>query len=218
MATAGDILTRLKEKLNDLGAVRWTEPEHFRAMNDGQQAILEARPDLFETYAFMATVAGCVQSVPADCYRLFDVVANCDSTNERVSPITKIERATLDRQRRGWMTLPASAEADHWMQDEREHGRFYIVPGQPTTGQGKLEIRYAQKPTTISSSGSALSVGDEAINALYNFCMHRALEKDEKFAGSPTAAAYMNKFAQFIGAKTEADSQFAKVRDKTEDA
>ena len=214
--TAGNVWTRLKEKLNDLDAVRWPEDECLRAISDAQVAILEARPDLFETFAYVSTVAGSAQSVPSDCYRLFDVVSNCDATNARVSGLTKVDRYTLDRHKRDWITMTASNEADHWMQDEREWSRFYLVPPQPATDRGKLEIRYAQFPTTLSSMGSALSLSDEAVNAVYNFCMHRLLEKDEKFAGSPTANAFWDKFVGFIGAKSEADNQHAAQRNSNE--
>lgn len=218
MATAGDVLTRLQEKLNDTGAVRWPDAEHFRAMNDALQAILEARPDLFETYAYVDTVEGSKQTVPADCYRLFDVISNCDATDARVSGITSIDRSVLDRHVRNWIVLDADDEADHWMQDERENTRFYLVPGQPATGRGKLELRYAARPATITASGNALGIDEEVINTVYNFCMHRALEKDEKFAGSQVAEAYFGKFANFIAAKSAGDEQFVAMREQSEKA
>ena len=218
MATAGDVLTRLQEKLNDLDSIRWPDAEHFRAMNDSQQAILEARPDLFEVFANVDTVAGSEQTVPADCYRLFDVVSNLSAADARVSGVTFITRGVLDRHVRNWMVMDADAEADHWMQDEREYSRFYLVPGQPSSGRGKLELRYAQKPSVITGSGDTLSAGEELINTIYNFCMHRALEKDEKFAGTPTAEAYFGKFAKFIAAKTKADETYEQVREQSEKA
>jgi len=202
MATAGTLLTRLNEKLNDVGAVRWPDAEHFRAMNDALGAILEARPDLFEVYANFTPVAGVRQTVPADCFILFDVMSNLDTaSNDMTTPITPVKRATLDRQRPSWPSLAASAIADHWMQDNRSRSEFQVCPPQHTT-VGKFLIRYAQRPTVITASGDALPLYEESINAMYNFCMHRALEKDEKFAGSPTAEAYMMKFAQFIAART----------------
>jgi hypothetical protein len=202
MTTAGDILTRVQEKLNDTGAVRWPDAENFRAISDAQSAILEARPDLFETHASMTPVEGVLQSVPADCFLLFDVVGNLDSGGDLSSIITPVRRSLLDRQSPGWVTLTKSAVTLHWMQDQRERAKFYVVPGQPASGRSNLLLRYAQRPTEVTSALDVLPLEDDSINAIYNFCMHRALEKDEKFAGSPTAASYMQKFAQFIGART----------------
>jgi len=91
MTTAAELLSRLNEKLNDTGATRWPNVEHFRAMSDAQQAILEARPDLFEKFANVTTVAGSAQSVPADCYRLFDITCNLSAADVRVSGITLID-------------------------------------------------------------------------------------------------------------------------------
>lgn len=217
MATAVDVLTRVKEKLNDIGSVRWPEAEHYRAIKDAQLAILEALPDLFEVYAYVSTIEGVVQSVPADCYKLFDVVGNANDSDKLISPATLIERSTLDRQRRNWMAMDAANEADHWMQDDRERGQFFIVPGQPSSDRGKLYLRYAKYPDTVSASGDTLDVADEGINAVYNFCMHRALEKDEKFSGSPQAQSYMKKFALFLNARFEADDQAEADRQRRED-
>jgi hypothetical protein len=216
--TAGDLLDRLQEKLNDLGGVRWPDAEHFRAIDDAQQAILEARPTLFEKFAIVDTVAGFTQSVPTDCYRLFDVVANYSAADEPVGGLTRVDRATLDRHIRDWMSMDADSRADHWMQKEDEWSRYYLVPPQPETNRGKVELHYAARPTPITSGATELSAPDEAVNALYNFCMHRALEKDEKFAGSATAQAYMTKFAQFLAAKSQADKEFAVTRKINEDA
>lgn len=207
MATAGDILARVNEKLNDLAAVRWPEAEHIRAINDAESAMLEARPDLFDAHASVAAIAGSIQSVPADCYLLFDVIRNLSATNDVGRAITRIDRSVLDRQKPDWPTMPANAVTRHWMQDDRERTKFYVAPPQPATGTGKYYIRYAKRPTTITGSGDNLNAPAESINAIYNFCMHRALEKDEKFAGSPTAASYMQKWANFIGAKGVGEDQ-----------
>ena len=174
----------------------------MRAISDAQSAILEARPDLFETHESFTPVAGVRQSVPADCFILFDVVGNLGAGGSLTSTITPVRRALLDRQRPNWPAMDATAVVDHWMQDERERSKFYVVPPQPASGFGALLLRYAQRPTEVTASGNTLSLEDDSINAIYNFCMHRALEKDEKFAGSPTANSYMQKFASFIGART----------------
>lgn len=216
MATAGDILTRLNEKLNDLGSVRWPDGEHFRAITDAQNAILEARPDLFEVQASHQAVTGVIQSVPADCFRLFDVVFNLDGTDSPVSYITSIERSRLDRQRPDWMMLRAASASVHWMQDDKERSNFFVVPPQPAVAPGKYLIRYARRPTAVTSSGNNLSVSEEVVNAIYNFCMHRALEKDEKFAGSPQAASYMSKFANFLMARLASDEKSDAERSQRE--
>ena len=207
MATAGDILTRLNEKLNDLNATRWPNSEHFRAMTDAQNAILEARPDLFEVIEAFTPVAGVQQSVPADCYLLLEVIANVTASNVFVSPITKLKRSTLDRQRSGWMAMDANAITDHWMQEKRERKKFYVVPPQPTSSLGKYMIRFAQQPSDITDASDNLVPEASAVNAIYNFCMHRALEKDEKFSGSPRAQSYLEKFATFLGVKSSADNE-----------
>lgn len=218
MATSvGNILSRVRAKLNDLGSVRWPDSEHIEAINDAQKSILEARPDLLESYTFVVLVKGTVQSVPADCYLLFDVIGNADVNNNLTSPVSFISRSTMDRHHRAWMSETASAQVIHWMQDDREKAKFHVYPPQPTTGSGRVQIRYAKRPADVTAVGSNVGVPDECINALYHFCMTRALEKDEKFSGSPQAQEHFSKFALFLSAKTEAENQSDAYRTERED-
>lgn len=215
MITAGNVLDRVRKKLNDLGDVRWTVTEHLEAVNDGQTALLEAKPDLFEVYVFHDLVPGPVQDVPDDCYFLFDVVANAQGSTI-TKPISKVERSTLDRQRGNWLALKPDAQVVHWCQSPREKAKFWVVPPQPSTGPGRVYLRHARYPAVIDQEVDPLDAPDECLNALYHFCMHRALEKDEKFSGSQQAQFHWQKFAQYAGVRAQAEAEAEGVRAATE--
>jgi hypothetical protein len=210
---ASEVTERLETTLHDLGAVRWPVADQLKAIDDAQKSLLESRPDLFEiTEDVQLQNTGVKQMVPADCYVVFDITYNLNHLRVPFSGITKINRGTLDRSLGGWMVAPASPRMEHWMQDVRERKFFWAYPPvseDPETGQpGWVVMRYAKRPPKLSATTDSLAIPDEMINGVYYFAMTRLLEKDEKFAGSPQAESFLQKYAMVIGARTQADSQY----------
>ena len=209
---ASDVTGRLTKTLHDLDAVRWPIPDQWEAIDDAQKALLEARPDLFElTDDVQLRDIGVKQRVPEDCYLVFDITYNLNTLKVPFSGIVKISRAILDRSYMGWMVAPASPRMEHWMQDIREKKFFWAYPpvsADPETGEpGWVVMRYAKRPVKVTDAGQALDAPDEMINGVYYFAMTRLLEKDEKFAGSPQAEMFLQKYAMVITGKTHADDQ-----------
>ena len=209
---ASDVTGRLTKTLHDLDAVRWPIPDQWEAIDDAQKALLEARPDLFElTDDVQLRDIGVKQRVPDDCYLVFDITYNLNTLKVPFSGIVKISRAIMDRSYMGWMVAPASPRMEHWMQDIREKKFFWAYPpvsADPETGEpGWVVMRYAKRPVKVTDAGQALDAPDEMINGVYYFAMTRLLEKDEKFAGSPQAEMFLQKYAMVITGKTHADDQ-----------
>jgi hypothetical protein len=219
---ASDVTARLTKTLHDLDAVRWPVPDMWEAIDDAQESLLEARPDLFEvTDDVQLRDTGVKQRVPEDCYLVFDITYNLNHLRVPFSGIVKISRSILDRSYMGWMVSNASPRMEHWMQDIREKKYFWAYPpvsNDPETGQpGWVVMRYAKRPVVVTATDQALDAPDEMINGVYYFAMTRLLEKDEKFAGSPQADMFLRKYAMVIGAKTEADKQKAAIAKANED-
>ena len=209
---ASDVTGRLTKTLHDLDAVRWPIPDQWEAIDDAQKALLEARPDLFElTDDVQLRDIGVKQRVPEDCYLVFDITYNLNTLKVPFSGIVKISRAIMDRSYMGWMVAPASPRMEHWMQDIREKKFFWAYPpvsADPETGEpGWVVMRYAKRPVKVSDAAQELDAPDEMINGVYYFAMTRLLEKDEKFAGSPQAEMFLQKYAMVITGKTHADDQ-----------
>jgi len=218
---ASDVIARLTPTLHDIAKVRWPDSEHWQAITDAENAILEARPDLFDvTEDVQFQVFGPKQPVPNDCFMLFDVTHNLNDQKVPVSGITKVERSMMDRVLRDWMAEANDTRVEHWMQDERERDFFWVYPGvgeDPATSQpGWVVMRYARRPVKIVASTDNLTVPDELMNAVYYFAMTRLLEKDEKFAGSPQAKMFLEKFALVVGARTEGEGQEDAASDERE--
>lgn len=209
---ASDITARLETTLHDLGAVRWPTADQWKAIDDAQSALLEARPDLFEvTEDVQLRDTGVRQRVPDDCYVVFDIPYNLNFEKVPFSGIVKISRSILDRAYAGWMTSPASPRMEHWMQDVREKAVFWAYPpvsNDPESGEpGWVVMRYARRPAKVTAATDVLAAPDEMVNGVYYFAMTRLLEKDEKFAGSPQAAMFLEKYAMVIGAKSQSDNE-----------
>ena len=217
---ASDRTVRLSEKLHDLGAVRWPEDELWRAIDDAQNAILEARPDLFDVTEPVQLILGPKQPVPTDCFTVFDIPYNLNADKDPVSEITKVERTMMDRAVGGWMTEGADTRLEHWMQGEREKKYYWVYPPageDPSTGQPIwVEMRFARRPEKVTSAGSELATPDEMINGVYYFAMTRLLEKDEKFAGSKQADMFLTKFGLVVGARTKGEKQANDIRETQE--
>lgn len=218
---ASAVTGRLSKTLHDIGLVRWVEADMWEAIDDAQSAILEARPDLYEvTEDVQLRDIGPKQRVPEDCYDIFDITYNLDDNHIPFSGIVKTERGIMDRAMRNWMISPASPTMEHWMQDIREKKFFWAYPPiseDPDTGEpGWVVMRYARRPIKVTSATQELVSPDEMINSVYYFAMTRLLERDEKFAGSPQAEAFLEKFAMTIGARTSGDSQKKQAKDENE--
>lgn len=205
MTTAADIIDRVEEKLNDLGNIRWPVPEIIRAINDAQQLILESEPDLFEYSGSVPVQQGSRQSVPNDCFLLFDVV-ELKKNGVYVSTPRRIKRSVMDRQVPDWMGMAEEDIVWHWLQDEKERKFFYINPPTASLDQ-TLRLRYAKHPTEVTDSSDTLDTPPEHINSIYYFCMMRSLEKDEKFSGSPQAERYGQMFKGMFNARTEGETK-----------
>ena len=219
---ASDITERLETTLHDLGAVRWPIADQWKAIDDAQNSLLESRPDLFEvTEEVQLRDIGVKQRVPENCFVVFDITYNLNTEKIPFSGIVKTSRAILDRSYMGWMVAPSSPRMQHWMQDIRERAYFWAYPpvsNDPDTGQpGFVVMRYAKRPTKVADAAQALDSPDEMINGVYYFAMTRLLEKDEKFAGSPQAEMFLQKYAMVIGARTQADSQKSTIAKANEE-
>jgi hypothetical protein len=208
---ASDVTARLTKTLHDLDAVRWPIPDQWEAIDDAQVSLLEARPDLFEvTGDVQLRDLGVKQRVPEDCYIVFDITYNLNFDRVPFSGIIKTSRAIMDRSYANWMVSPKSPRMEHWMQDIRERAYFWAYPpvsNDPDSGQpGWVVMRFAKRPVKVTAAGDELAAPDEMINSVYYFAMTRLLEKDEKFAGSPQAQMFLQKYALTIGARTKSDA------------
>lgn len=202
--TAGDVLTRVKDILHDTGAVRWTEAELLRWLNDGRRELCIQRPDIYAYTAIISLIAGTKQSIPSDGERFIDATRNFAS--DGVTPgraVRIIEREHLDAARPAWHTEAAGSHVKHFMFDERVPKTFYVYPAATTSM--RLEIVYSQTPVEITLTTTELVAEALYVLALIDYVLYRAYSKDAEDQGNAArAVAHYQAFKNLI---SEGDSR-----------
>lgn len=204
--TAQSILQRVATALVDETSVRWTVTELVRYLNDGQREIVTYRPDATATTASVSLVAGARQTLPAEAFKLLDVIRN---TNGAKSAVRKVDQKLLEAQLPDWQSGTGSMTVKHYMYDLRDIRVFYVYP--PALTGASLEMLYSAKPTDIaeqtavSSVTGNISVLDLFANALQSYVLYRAFAKDAEYAGNAAmASAHYAAFQNAVGVEASA--------------
>ena len=206
MATVlvSDIITRAQVNLQDATTpgIRWPTVELERWVNDAHKEIVNARPDANTVVGTHACASGIRQSVSssfASALRLMDVVYNKSTGTSMI----QIDRSELDDQRRSWPSESATTAVSHFMTDERDPRSFLVYP--PAQAGTQLEVLYSATPAAVTGS-NPINVPDGFANAILDYVLYRAYQKDAEYAGNAERAMmYYQAFMNGIGKKTEAD-------------
>jgi hypothetical protein len=207
-----DAVTELQDPTN----VRWPVAELCRYLNDGQREIAMYRPDAMVMNASVPLVAGTKQTLPAGGVKLLDFRCNTGG-NKRA--VRMVNREILDAQVPGWHALTGVTEILHFMYDVRDPRVFYVYPPAAGSGSPSLDGTYATNPTdiTVPAEGAAvtdvsgnISVPDIHANALRDYILYRAYNKDAEYASDPTRAmAHYQAFANALGIEIKSASMAA---------
>lgn len=210
--TIKSVLETVRGTLEDEDLTTWTLQDLIRYLNDGQRDIHVLRPDLFNSEVDHALVGGVNQALPADGSKLIDITHNTVSG----VPVTRIQRALLDAQVRGWRAATASADVDHFMYDEREPTAFLVYP--PAASGARVTLRYASVPTQVAipavdtsldSITGNISVPDLQATALQHYiCMRCYLEGGEA-AHAGKAQQFQTLTAEMLGVELKSIAEIA---------
>lgn len=206
MATtkAVDLINRVSITLQDPTYVRWTQSELLNYLNDAQRQVVLFRPDAKAVNAPFTCVNSAKQTLPADGLRLISVLRN---TGGRA--ITKVDRSILDVQLPTWYeTAVGSDGVKHYVYDALDPKNFYVFPKPAAAYQ--IDIIYAMAPVDIVVSNyttdtQVIGIDDIYANALMDYMMYRAYQKDSEFANLNRAAVYYQAFTTSLGIKSQAD-------------
>lgn len=198
--TAQSVIKAVVTELQDATSVRWPIPELVGYLNDGQREIANLRPDMMVTDGSMALAAGAKQSLPSTWSKLIDIQRN---TGGSKNAVRLINREILDAQIQGWQGLTGVTDIKHYMYDVRDPRVFWVYPPAAASG-ASLEGTGAVTPTDVTVPGNGttfvdvtgnISVPDEAGNALREYVLFRAYNKDAEYASDPARAD--RKYAAF---------------------
>ena len=78
--TGTNLLSRVKDTLQDTSSVRWTEAELLRYINDAQREIVNFIPEASAVTTNVQLVTGTLQTLPTNGLRLIKITRNMSGT------------------------------------------------------------------------------------------------------------------------------------------
>tara|TARA_B100001059_G_scaffold65800_2_gene62207 strand:+ start:24321 stop:25001 length:681 start_codon:yes stop_codon:yes gene_type:complete len=203
-----DILGRASIILQDSTNVRFPNDELLKFFNDAQKEVVLHRPDAnMQNVNNFTCVAGSKQTIPTTGLRLVDVVRNVAGR-----AITQVDRKILDETLPNWheTTADGTRKIEHFIFDPADPKHFYVYP--KATTAFNLEIVYSAAPTDISISNfssdtTVISLDDVYANAILDYILYRAYQKDSEFAGNAQRSMmHYQGFTNALGVKTQVDA------------
>lgn len=194
--TGNNLLSRIKDTLQDTTSVRWPEAELLRYINDAQREIVNFRPESSAKTANVQLVTGTKQALPTDGLRLIKVTRNMsgtgNATGKRAIRIVNVD--ILNTQEPDWNDPTVSGDAahgsvvKHYIFDEDDPRNFYVYPGVANGQNAFVEIVYSASPTDLANTSATISVDDIYANAIIDYVLYRSYMKDAEYAGNAQRA------------------------------
>tara|TARA_A200000113_G_scaffold210703_1_gene210786 strand:+ start:491 stop:1216 length:726 start_codon:yes stop_codon:yes gene_type:complete len=221
--TGTNLLSRIKDILQDTTSVRWPEAEILRYINDAQREIVNYRPESSAKTDNVQLTTGTKQALPSDGLRLIKVTRNMSAasgsaTGKRAIRIVNVD--ILNTQEPDWNDPTVSGDAQHgtvvkhYIFDEDDPKNYYVYPG--VAGNAFIEIVYSKVPTDLSSASSNLDIDDIYGNAVIDYVLFRAYQKDSEYAGNAQRAqTHYQLFLNCIGQGMQAQELLSPNNDRT---
>lgn len=223
--TGTNLLSRIEDILQDTTSVRWPEAELLRYINDAQREIVNYRPESSAKTANVQLVTGTKQTLPTEGLRLIKVTRNMSdasggATGKRAIRIVNVD--ILNTQEPDWNDPTVSGDAahgaviKHYIFDEDDPKNYYVYPGVASGSSAYVEIVYSKVPTDLSSASSNLDIDDIYGNAVIDYVLFRAYQKDSEYAGNAQrSATHYQLFLQCIGQGMQAQELLSPNNDRT---
>ena len=222
--TGANLLSRIKDILQDTTSVRWPEAELLRYVNDAQREIVNYRPESSATTANVQLVTGTKQTLPSGGLRLIKVTRNMSDTSggatgKRAIRIVNVD--ILNTQEPNWHDASAATgdaahgtNVKHYIFDEDDPKNYYVYPG--VAGNAYVEIVYSNSRTDLANTSAVISVDDIYANAIMDYVLFRAYQKDSEYAGNAQrAGTHYQLFLQCIGQGMQAQELISPNNDST---
>lgn len=215
-----ELLTKASRILQDDAHVRWTLPELVGWINDGQRAIVLAKPSANAESMALTLVEGTLQSLTtASHLMLLRLPRNLKSATPPLKGgrvIRPTSREMLDSSFPAWHDPnenPYRAVVRQYVYDEANPREFYVYPG--NDGNGIVEAVVSVLPTFLTASGdvdtlasysAALGLPEPYAVLLMDYVLYRAFSKDDSAADSSRSRAHFEAFAMALGIKAEVEN------------
>lgn len=189
-----------KDRADD--QARWSDDELIRWINDSRMAIITRKPSACSKIATVALAAGSHQAVPANGVQLLDII--CNMGMDGASPgrsIRRTDRQNLDDDDLYWQSATQKVEISQFTYDDRTPKDYFVSP--PAKVGTQIKISYAAIPDQVNTTGDALDVGLEVMDAVVNYVAFRAKSKDSEYANAAEAAGFYGAFGDALGVQTQ---------------
>lgn len=222
MSTGAELMRLAAVLLNDEGHVRWRPSELCAWINEGQKAIVLAKPSALSRSRALSMGAGTWQQLPVTAgapapLSLVDIVRNlAGASPPRVGgrTIKPVSRDQMDAIDPNWHSAKANAVVKHFVYDEQNPLEFYVYP--PNTGGGFVEAVLSETPKLLvpdpegapdlpASYAAVLDLPEPYSVPLLDYVVYRAFSKDAPEGLSARAADHYNKFATAVGLKIQVE-------------
>lgn len=181
--TAQSIIDKAEIILQDTTNVRWPENELLGWLNDAQREIVLQKPDSYAQNESMSLESGTKQTIPSSGIQLLDVTRNMGTDGSTAGNVVRlIDRRILDDQNSDWHSESQSDSIQHYCFDDRDPKTFYVYP--PADGTTQLEIVYSSAPTDVSAIEDTITLDDIYSNAILDYILYRAYQKDAGYAAN----------------------------------
>lgn len=187
MATAGDVLRRVRKTLIDAEGVRWQDAELMDHLNDGLSETVRLMPRSFSASEPVKLEVGTLQSLPDRGITFIDVVRNTTAEGAGGRAVRMVDRGILDIENPDWHLMDPVSTIKHCMFDERNPQEFYVYP--PSDGTGYVQLVMSVEPPVLEDEDDELPLESTYLPALVNYVLSRAYAKDADYASNANLAS-----------------------------
>jgi len=186
MSTAQDIVTRVRDVINDTSATpRNSNEEIFRWISDALSLASTSVPRLFSKTADMICSAGYLQTLAFTRALSFIEVIG----------FPQVDVASLTAFAPGWK-MDTAGPIQHWFPSADSPKSFCVYP--PSQGDQTITVTYVESPAPVTSASDVLNVPDVVIPAVVQFCVGMVESKDDEHVNSNRAAQAKADFVALI--------------------
>ncbi|MEB4590080.1 DUF6682 family protein [Candidatus Thiothrix sp. Deng01] len=196
---AGDVLARVRVTLRDgTSPQRWPDAELLQWLQDGVDAVGDARPEDAAEHRALVLVGANRQVVPDGVRQLLRLECNVQADGTAGRRINRADRHALHSVSALYAPYRDSREVwDYWL-DDAVGTDFYVYPW-PRQGVQVLAYVSVFQPE-VGGMGDRLVVPDSYRSALVDYVVSAAYAKDAEYADNANVAAvFAQSFAQKVG-------------------
>ena len=202
-----DLIDKAEEILQDNTNVKWSQQSLLSYLNDAQREIVLIRPDANVSNEQFTLAQSAKQTLPADALRLLSLYKNASPTTKTIQ---NIQKKVLDDTVSDWYGTSGTF-VEYYVYDERDPKNFYVYP-HPSGGGHKADIVFSFAPDKIniadfSTSTTVIGLDDIYANAIFDYMLYRAYQKDTESASDLNKATlFLQSFQNSMGIKSQADT------------